>query len=270
VLEHIDGEMPDIRAAALVAKEIRDTILSGYSSRGMEDRIPYIVSGHNRDGSPAREPHLAIVPLAYAGSSRYADGHVLGFALVPPRKSGLLKDADFLQAIRAVAKYDQGRRSMRFDNTGLVRLRRFGLTLSPTLEPERISLDSGRYTQPAPCFATVTPIVLDRHLKERGEEREQEIGNQIKAACRNIGLPEPSLVVPDKHSAIEGAPSAQPSGRSPAWMRWQLPASLNNRFLTHAVLCFSEPVQGPVILGAGRFVGMGLCLPIETKEEDER
>lgn len=267
VLEHIDGGMPDIRACALVAKEIRDTILSGYKDRGMGNHIPYVVCGHNQDGSPSREPHLSIVPLAYAGSSPYADGHLLGFALVPPRSSGLLQDMDFLQAMRTVAKHDNeaGRRLMRLGNSGLIRLRRFGLALSPTLEPEHVSLDSKQYTWPAQRFGTVTPIVLDRHLKESGEARQQEISEQIKAACRNIGLPEPSQVVADKHSAVEGAPSAQPSGRSPEWMRWRLPSSLSSRFLTHAVLCFSMPVQGPVILGAGRFVGMGLCLPIEEK-----
>jgi CRISPR-associated protein Csb2 len=28
------------------------------------------------------------------------------------------------------------------------------------------------------------------------------------------------------------------------------------------VIEFAEPVAGPVLLGAGRFVGLGLCLPL--------
>jgi len=33
----------------------------------------------------------------------------------------------------------------------------------------------------------------------------------------------------------------------------------------HAVVEFSEPVRGPVIIGAGRFVGFGLCLPLDAE-----
>jgi CRISPR-associated protein Csb2 len=85
-------------------------------------------------------------------------------------------------------------------------------------------------------------------------------------ACRNISLPEPEAVVIDKHSAIEGVPSAYPSGKSPRWMNWRLPPSLASRQLTHAVIRFAEPVDGPVILGAGRFVGLGLCRPIDGED----
>src|SRR5690606_7598927 len=35
VLEHIGGEMPDVRGAAIVAKAIRDTLLSGYGKAGI-------------------------------------------------------------------------------------------------------------------------------------------------------------------------------------------------------------------------------------------
>jgi CRISPR-associated protein Csb2 len=51
-------------------------------------------------------------------------------------------------------------------------------------------------------------------------------------------------------------------------MRWQVPASLASRALTHAVIRFSEPVAGPVILGAGRFVGLGLCRPLDNAEDE--
>jgi CRISPR-associated protein Csb2 len=264
VLEHVGGEMPDIRATALVAKEIRDTLLSGYSKIKMEDRIPELVSGHLPDGSPTRKPHLAIVPLAFAGNNTYADGHVIGFALVPPRNSGLFTDGDFLRAARSIAPFDavQQRRTL----LETIRLRSFGLKLAPTLDPGRRSLDSTAYTKAASTFGTVTPVVLDRHLKEKGEARQKEVIAQIKSACVNIGLPEPYAVIPDKHSAIEGVPSAQPSGNSPEWMRWRLPVSLASRPLIHAVIHFSHPVEGPIILGAGRFVGLGLCRPIASAE----
>ena len=38
----------------------------------------------------------------------------------------------------------------------------------------------------------------------------------------------------------------------------------------HAVIVFDfdEPVRGPVLMGAGRFRGYGLCRPMDEKSED--
>jgi CRISPR-associated protein Csb2 len=255
VLEHNEGEMPDIRAAALVSKEIRDAILSGYRQCGMGDSIPAVISGHTEKGDPVQMPHLAIVPMAFAGYP-YADGHVLGFAFVPPRSSGLLEEQGFRRAMRKLTIHVVG------EEQHQLRLNTFEIGFSITRNSPRRSLDSMEYTRSAKMFGTVTPIVLDRHLKKSGAERQSEIVEQLRSACRNIGLPQPDLIVPDKHSAIEGVPSAEPSGNAPRWMRWRLPNSLATRALTHAVLRFPVPVEGPVILGAGRFVGLGLCRPI--------
>ncbi|HEX6995504.1 MAG TPA: type I-U CRISPR-associated protein Csb2 [Gammaproteobacteria bacterium] len=269
LLEHVGGDMPDLRACAIVAKTIRDAVLSGYQRMGMENDIPEIVSGHDAIGKPSRGPHLAIVPMPFVGFP-YSDGHVMGYALVPPRGSELLENAAFLRALSMVMPLEHDRRILTVKpKEGIAGNAGFSIRLSATREAPAVkrSLDSRRYIRPACTFATVTPIVLDRHLKNEGKEREAEIRDQIAAACRNIGLPEPEEVFADKHSAFEGAPSAYPSARSPVWMRWRLPASLASRFLTHAVIRFAAPVEGPVILGAGRFVGMGLCRPLFAQRE---
>jgi CRISPR-associated protein Csb2 len=36
--------------------------------------------------------------------------------------------------------------------------------------------------------------------------------------------------------------------------------------LFHATIEFAEPVAGPVVLGAGRFFGLGLCIPAARGE----
>ena len=112
----------------------------------------------------------------------------------------------------------------------------------------------------ARTWATCTPIVLDRHLKAKGNaEREEEIcGSGAPRLRATSACPSPERVSTGKHSAVQGAPSAYPSGRMPRWTRWRLPGSLASRQLTHAVIQFDEPVRGPVILGAGRFSGLGL------------
>ena len=125
-----------------------------------------------------------------------------------------------------------------------------------------------RWCVAARRWASATPIVLDRFPKAKAiEEREEEVAVMIASSCVNIGLPEPARITVNKHAAVKGAPSAYPSGKAPTWTGWTLPGFLAGRALTHAVIEFGEKVQGPVILGAGRFAGLGLCLgePDEPK-----
>lgn len=268
LFEHIGGRIPDLRAASLVSKTIRDTIMSGYDSIGSRDDIPELVSGHTRDRRPTRNPHIAIVPLPFVGFP-HADGHVMGFAVIPPRESGILEDRTFLAALRKVTPIDEarGRRIMTVTSgEGMPSGRAFSVELAPAFEPSAglRSLDPELYTRAARTFATATPMVLDRFLKQKGNAREDEVRELVAGACRNVGLPEPELVVADKHPALEGTPSAYPSTGEPDWMRWRLPGKLASRQLIHVVIRFPVLVRGPVILGAGRFLGMGLCRPIDS------
>lgn len=261
VLEHVDGEMPDLRAAALVSKALRSALMAGYKQAGQEAAIPTTVSGHAADGSPSPNPHLAIAPLAFIGS-QFADASVFGFALIPPESEKLLDDEGFRDAIRGIAKWneEEERRDLQLKAHG------FDVVLSLSQQSELRSLDPAPYVAVAKTWATCTPIVLDRHLKAAGNvEREAEIAELLRQACLNIGLPEPTRIAPGKHSAVIGAPSAYPSGSAPRWTGWRLPKSLASRQLTHAVVQFDAPVRGPVIVGAGRFSGLGLCRALDAE-----
>ncbi len=261
VLEHVDGTMPDLRGCALVAKALRNALMSGYKASGREQSIPAVVSGHAADGSPSADPHLAIVPLAFVGS-RYADGHVLGFALVPPDDGALLDQPEFQDAVRNIAKWqdEPGRRELKLTANG------FDLTFSVNAAVALRSLDPRPYVAVARTWATCTPVVLDRHLKATGNAaRDAEIAELIRQACVHAGLPAPPRVAPGKHSAMNGAPPTSRSRRVPKWTGWRVPTSLASRQLTHAILQFEAPVRGPVIIGAGRFAGLGLCRPLDAR-----
>ena len=108
ILEHVAGDMPDIRACAIVARALRDALLSGYQRIGLGNEIPEVVSGHAADGSSTCAAHLAFIPLAFAGFP-YADGHMMGFALVPPKDSTILEDATFRKVLRRIAPIDEER-----------------------------------------------------------------------------------------------------------------------------------------------------------------
>ena len=255
VLEVVNGVVPDIRAAALVSRVLRRTLMSGYRSNGKGDAIPEIVSGHTPDGTPTRSPHLAIVPMPFAGFA-HADGRLFGFALIPPPHIELQAIAGFRAAFEEVAPYDPGdeRRVLELSAAPL----HGPLRLAPAGEVTKRSLDPEPYLQPARVWASVTPMVLDRHLKRHDDTEVREL---IADSCVNAGLPrpDPGNIQAGKHSAIEGSPPARPVSGGPPWTRWRVPEPLASRTLIHAVIDFGHETAGPVLLGAGRFTGLGLC-----------
>jgi CRISPR-associated protein Csb2 len=114
VLEHVGGEMPDLRAAALVTKALHKALMAGYDRIGHGGAIPTAVSGHRPDGGPLSEPHLGFAPMAFLGS-RYADGTVFGFALIPPRSRNLVADTAFQRALREIMPWNDEAKWARAD-----------------------------------------------------------------------------------------------------------------------------------------------------------
>ena len=254
VLEAIGGSVPDIRAAALVARTLRRRLMGGYRGIGMADEIPEAVSGHTPDGSPTRASHLAIAPLAFAGYP-HADGRVFGFALIPSAQM-VLRDVPGLgAAFEKVAPYDSGAERRVLE---LRCVPHQPLQLCPAGESSKRSLMPGPYLQPARVWASVTPVVLDRHLKGYDEGKIREL---IADSCANVGLPrpDPDRIQVGKHAAIAGVPSAWPRPGAPPWSRWHVPEALRSRLLTHVAIDFGCEVAGPVMLGTGRYMGLGLC-----------
>ena len=261
VLEAVDGEVPDIRAAALVCRLLRHTLMSGYRKAGLEHAIPEIVSGHTADGAPTRLPHLALAPMAFAGFP-HADGRVLGFALIPPAGTSLDRVAGFLQAFEKAAPYrhTEERRVLTLEGPPLNNPLR--LAPAPDEGMRKRSLSPEPYLVGSRVWASATPVVLERHLKRKDEAERREL---IASACENAGLPRPDTerIRVEKHSAVEGAPPARPLAGEPPWTGWKVPKSLASRLLVHAVIDFGRDIPGPVLLGAGRFNGLGLFRGVE-------
>jgi CRISPR-associated protein Csb2 len=98
----------------------------------------------------------------------------------------------------------------------------------------------------------VTPIELDRYPDDPfGEEAEAT----VVTACERVGLPRPASVVLAPASVVLGAPPASQFARVDRPGKPPRPR-------VHAIVTFSEPVAGPVLLGAGRYHGIGLCRPV--------
>ena len=104
-----------------------------------------------------------------------------------------------------------------------------------------------RWRGPSSTWVTAFPVIHER----RGVPGLPEAARW----CRHAGLPDPvafqSSRAPLLPGAIDLAPSEVNRPERPA-----LPYS-------HAEFRFAEPVSGPVVVGAGRQRGFGLCVPID-------
>jgi CRISPR-associated protein Csb2 len=262
VLEEAGGDRPDLRATAFIGRAMRDALMSA-----LGNPVPEWISGHLSNGAPSPDVHLAVVPLANVGFA-HSDGTFMGLALIAPsrleetwRKDTPTGFEERRGLSRALSKLcvEGDFFELRLGAAGVWRLR-------PAQSSERKSLDSVRYCARAARWSSATPIALDRFPKSNGIERLNEAAALVADSCERIALPRPRRVGVHKHAAIEGAPSAWPAGGAPAWTGWARPKALANRPLFHATIQFAEPVVGPVVLGAGRFFGLGLCLPMARGE----
>lgn len=235
--------------------------VTGYLHRAIlalsPDPVPEWLSGHRADRRKSEQDHVAFLPLAHVGRP-HADGHLLGLGLALPR--GLPVEA------RASALGD-----LLFDDLGrsreielkMGRLGVWTLALEErdyrllALRPEVWT--AGPPRAGAASWGTVTPISLDRHPK--GADFFVEMEASVVRGCGRIGLPEPREVVLSPTSVFAGAPS----GREMPLLRRKGDAGRVRH--THAVIHFDEPVVGPVLVGAGRYRGYGLCRPIPEDEE---
>ena len=211
---------------------------------------PEWFSGHDGDGKPTKEPHMALAPLPFVGA-RHADGRILGLALILPRN---LAPEDAGKAINTI---------LHDATTGLPREHRLfdgqWLECEASLETRErppLNLNPGIWTKASQTWASVTPIALNRHFD--GADRWDRAAESVKGACEDIGLPRPSEVLLHPVSLVGGVPHAR------EFPRMVRKPDGGRRSHAHAVLVFDEPVSGPLLVGAGRFRGYGLCRPMDS------
>jgi CRISPR-associated protein Csb2 len=221
------------------------------------DPAPQWLSGHAPDGTPSQQPHVALIPLAFVGQE-HADGHLMGIALAVPK---------------GVSPRERGKalRNLLYNKQGLPKpvnlwagtLGSWDLVRETRLSPP-ITLQSQTWTGESDIWATVTPIVLDRHPKsERAKNREQwslEVAEIIAESCERQGLPRPVAIDVDKTSWHRGVPRAV-AGKSTGYPLMPVKEGQTARQQVHAWLRFAQPIEGPLLLGAGRYRGYGACRP---------
>jgi CRISPR-associated protein Csb2 len=94
-------------------------------------------------------------------------------------------------------------------------------------------------------------MILDRYPKP---SRGFSLQDALRLSFRNALLPEPS----DEEIRISSTPMLQGAVTPSAHIR---PARLRGPAL-HATVTFADEVVGPVLVGKGRYLGLGLFAPV--------
>ncbi len=216
-----------------------------------EQPPPEWFSGHHLNGTPTADPHLALTPLPFVGAE-HADGRIMGLALVLPTGLDQQEAGHCLEPFLRDSATGLPREHPLFDGQWF----ECAIELETRERPPK-NLDPDTWTQESCVWASVTPVVLNRHFD--GKDKWERAAESVKDACLHIGLPRPREVLLHPVSLIEGVLHAR---EYPQLVRKN---GGGRRSHNHAVIVFDEPVRGPVIVGAGRFRGYGLCRPMDEK-----
>ena len=222
------------RRVATVTARFKDAVLSTYQN--LHGDPPAVLHGH---GFGARGYEIArFLALPDVGFQR-SRGRIHGLALwMPPGSDAVvrLRARDAAFAVRRL--------------TG----RGIDVSVVPREDEQRpVAAHPDRWLRSAQRWATAFPAIHERRATLDLAE--------VARWCRHAGLPAPVAFRSTRGPLVRGAVDLAPvevnrSGRP------GLPYS-------HVELRFAEPVQGPVVIGAGRQRGFGLCVPVELLAESD-
>lgn len=258
VLSRVDGPRLPITSTVGVARLLNRALQSAVGTGGQP--VPEVLSGHKSDGTRSEQPHVAIVPLPFVGAP-HADGNLMGVAIVLPRA---IHEADRKEILRALGSLERdGRLALHLGDSGEWGLERVGWE-----PPRAASLRADTWTRASREWLTATPIALDenpgdlRHADVSKRARAfEEAEASVAVAAERIGLPRPVSVEVSRSVLLPGAAKPRHHPRFPP-LRQPSQSDKPQRVLVHARLVFRDPVRGPMLLGAGRYLGLGLCRPV--------
>ncbi len=267
VLAKHEGLSFTLSDTLMLVKQLRSAMMSACNTQP----APEWLSGHDGQNVATKLPHVALVPLAYVGT-RYADGHLMGMAIVPPRR---ISAAEFGREIGPLVYREDGELT-----EVILRLRRsddWKLRIENRDEPAMM-LRARTWTKPSRVWASVTPVVLDRFpKKDRRNDPvgwRAEVAKTILRSCEFSGIATPTAIDIDTTAFVTGVPRSTQKrlkkqggnhGIGDGFPPYTTAPGKPPRPQVHVRLTFDRPHAGPVLLGAGRFMGYGMFKPVSSK-----
>ena len=229
------------------------------------ETAPEWLSGHQTDGSPTLQPHAAFFPLPYV-DAQYADGHIMGLAIALPRH--MAADGEVRRVIGSLLFTERGKdkhvhlwRGKCNDKIEDEENCLWDWKLTRETRPSLAeALRTKTWTRASRTWASVTPLVLHHHPKKHRSSDTERI---VREAFQSARLPEPETVTIQPVSAFRGA------GHALSLPEFTEGGAGLCRYQVHCVVRFPVPVEGPVLVGRGRFRGYGLFRPFGKEERGE-
>ncbi|GEL17530.1 type I-G CRISPR-associated protein Csb2 [Pseudonocardia asaccharolytica] len=232
------GLKPQARLTVRLTEAFRSAVLKAAGGDA-----PAVLHGHGADG----RPHVAFLALPDVGGD-HSDGHLLGLAVAVPELPASERQA-VLHAVLGLRRQDlNGVVELRVPQIGLVEvIYQPGLVRPWGASAERWRRGSRRWV-------SATPMILDRYPK-----RPEQLEAEVRAGFRRVGLPEPVSVEASTEPLMPGAARLRPL---------DLPSQTKGRLFRHVAVTFDRRVSGPVLVGAGRYLGVGLLAPVPVRGGD--
>lgn len=229
VLQRMTGIGLPLEAALTLTAATRRALLELAIQNGLGCGL---LNGHEQ------HPHCAFVPLPFAGYE-HADGRLQGVGILLPRAVSL-QDRWKVLRVSALLEKINLRDALSLWTVERARFDASQKALRPSV-----------WEGPSMSWSTVTPILLDRFPK-----KSLSVEEILMSACERVGLPAPVDIAHQPYSTLSGVPPV------PAF-RLVRSKDEKPRWGVHATLRFDVPVRGPVVLGAGRYFGLGLMKPMD-------
>jgi CRISPR-associated protein Csb2 len=244
----VGGDPQDVTHALRVATTFRKAVLASATDPGLE-----VINGHASRFAATKIPHLMFLPIGTAGPAEERI-RLSGVLVVPPAgavSEQLLTELDC--ACGRISRLNMG-------HHGQVRMQTRFVDNGPSGDIPR------QFVGAAKRWRTMTPMVFDRFPKGLDHPHAQAI---VAMACVDVGFPVPKRIYFDLHKDAQGIPPAREfptlsTRGKPIFWNDGTPSNRDEygnpaRLRSHVVLEFSDPVSGPLAIGAGRHLGLGTC-----------
>jgi len=240
--------------------QIRDAAVARLRTQFPEEEkeIERILVGRKPDGSNDGpiEDRVRLIPLPSIGHV-HADHAIRRIAVQIPGGSRIARE-DVAWAFEGLAPFDP--------DTGEV------ASFVLVREDDRSMLD--RYTRPSTLFRSVTPLALPRfaerrriepsRIREEAKSAQDRLEEQDRAvAAVRTALRHAGVVVPVDWIRVQREPFGRHGERAE---RFAEGSRFSKHQLWHAEIRFAAPVMGPLVLGDGRFLGLGIMRPVSERD----
>lgn len=196
--------------------------------------VPSVIHGHR--GPADSEVQACFLGLPNVGNE-YSDGRLLGAAVLLPHSSS----PEIVQLVRS-ALY--GLRRQRLVKPGW-----FDLAVNLYAgEKKPFSAHPNRWSRAATRWVSASPVVFERWTK--GVPGLSEVSRW----CDHAGLPTPVAAGFQRMPLIRGGLDLHPDDVARP--------GRERRPYSHMWVEFEKPVRGPVLIGRGRYLGLGLMVPV--------